>query len=333
MTQRRLSDTTVIITGGTAGVGRATARAFADAGASVGVIARSSEGLEATRLDLERRGARVATASADVADAEAMYAAATALQTALGPVDTWVNNAMVSVFSPVTEMTAEEFRRVTEVTYLGYVHGTLAALRTMRPRDRGSIVQVGSALAYQSIPLQSAYCAAKFAIRGFTDSLRIELRHEGSRIRLVMVQLPAHNTPQFRWVRSRMPRRPQPVPPIFQPEVAADAIVWASQHSSREMYVGGPSIRAILAARLAPRIADMFLARNGFDAQQTGDRYVPRKDNLWHPVDGMHDAHGVFDDRATEHSVMADLAMKRRTLAVAGGALAAGVVATTMARR
>ena len=235
----------------------------------------------------------------DVADPDQVEAAAAAVDRAFGPVDIWVNNAMLSVFSPVKEMKPEEYRRVTEVTYLGYVYGTLAALRRMLPRDRGIIIQVGSALAYRGIPLQSAYCAAKHAIQGFCDSLRCELIHDGSRVRLTMVQMPALNTPQFGWVKSRLPRRPQPVPPIFQPEVAAEAIVWAADHDRRELYVGWPTVKAIVGDKVAPGLLDHYLARHGVERQMTDEPEDPdRPDNLWEPVPGDHGAHGRFDHLA-----------------------------------
>jgi NAD(P)-dependent dehydrogenase (short-subunit alcohol dehydrogenase family) len=242
-------------------------------------------------------------APTDVADAEQVEAAATAVETALGPIDIWVNNAMVSVFSPVVEMRAEEFRRVTEVTYLGVVHGTLAALRRMRPRNRGTIVQIGSALAYRSIPLQAAYCAAKHAVAGFTESLRTELLHDRSRIHVTMVHLPALNTPQFDWTRSRMPRRAQPVPPIFQPEVAARAILWAATHRRRQVAVAWPTVEAITGEKVAAGALDRYLAKTGYDAQQTdqaADQQQP--DNLWSPLPGDRGAHGRFDDRARSFS-------------------------------
>src|SRR5512145_2901551 len=246
----------VVITGASAGVGRATVRAFARRGAHIGLIARGRDGLEGARQEVEALGGKALVLPTDVADADQVEAAAAAVEEQLGPIDIWINNGMVSVFSPIKEMTCEEFRRVTEVTYLGYVYGTLAALKHMLPRDRGVIVQVGSALAYRGIPLQAAYCGAKHAVQGFNDSLRCELLHDGSNVRLTMVQLPALNTPQFSWVKSRLPRKPQPVPPIFQPEVAAEAILWAAHQRRAEVYVGWPSAKAIVGNKLAPRLAD-----------------------------------------------------------------------------
>jgi len=251
-------------------------------------------------------------------------AAAEAVEARFGPIDVWVNNAMVSVFSPVKEMRADEYRRVTEVTYLGAVHGTLAALRRMLPRDAGVIVQVGSALAYRAIPLQSAYCAAKHALQGFTESLRSELYHDGSRVRVVMLQMPALNTPQFDWVRSRLPRRAQPVPPVFQPEVAADAIVWATRHHRNEVFVGWPTVKAITGNRIVPRLLDHYLARFGYDSQQTSEPEDPaRPDNLWSPVEGDPGAHGRFDRQALGRSLEFWAVKHRDALALAAGSLVA----------
>ncbi len=325
----------VVITGASAGVGRAAARAFAAQGASVALLARGEDGLEGARADVERAGGRALAISVDVAESESVEAAAARVEAELGPIDVWVNNAMVSVFSPFKDMTAEEFRRVTEVTYLGCVHGTMAALKRMMPRNSGSIVQVGSALAYRSIPLQSAYCGAKSAIRGFTDSLRCELLHDKSRVHLTMVQMPALNTPQFGWSKSRMPRKAQPVPPIFQPEVAARAIVWASLHRRRELYVGWPSVKAIVfGAKLAPAVGDEVLGRTGYDAQQTNEPSDPSApNNLFAPVAGDHGAHGSFDHRAKARSFALWVALHKWPLAVALGSVAAGAVAIAMKPR
>src|SRR5881227_1605023 len=293
----------VVITGASAGLGRATARAFAREGAHIGLLARGRDGLEGARRDVESLGGRALVLPTDVADAEQVERAAEAVEREFGPIDIWVNNAMVSVFSPVKEMKPEEYKRVTEVTYLGVVYGTLAALKRMLPRDRGVIVQVGSALAYRGIPLQSAYCAAKHAIQGFVDSLRCELLHDKAQVRVTMVQLPAMNTPQFSWVKSRLPRRAQPVPPIYQPEVGAEAILFAAHNDRREMYVGYPTVEAIVGDKIAPGFADKYLAKNGYDAQQTAEPVEPdRRDNLWEPVPGDHSAHGEFDDRASTSS-------------------------------
>ncbi|HSU96341.1 MAG TPA: SDR family oxidoreductase, partial [Gemmatimonadaceae bacterium] len=242
----------VVITGASAGVGRATVRKFAQRGAHIGLIARGIDGLDGARRDVEACGGKALVFEVDVADADAVDAAASAVEGTLGPIDVWVNDAMTSVFSPFKEMTAAEFKRVTEVTYLGFVYGTMAALKRMLPRNRGTIVQVGSALAYRSIPLQSAYCGAKHAIAGFTDSIRCELIHDHSRVHITMVQMPALNTPQFGWVKSRLPNKPQPVPPIYEPEVAADAIFWAAHHRQREVWVGIPTIAAIVGNKFIP---------------------------------------------------------------------------------
>ena len=317
----------VVVTGASAGVGRAVTRAFAARGARLGLLARGEEGLAATRAEVVEAGSEALAVPTDVADAQAVEEAARAVESALGPIDVWVNDAMVSVQAPVTETSAEEFRRVTEVTYLGYVHGTLAALRRMVPRDRGTIVQVGSALAYRAIPLQAPYCAAKHAIKGFTESLRTELRHAGSNVHVPMVQLGAINTPQFTWMRSRLPRHPQPVPPIFQPEVAARGVLWAVDHPRRpELHVGGRAAATIWAGRLVPGLVDRYLARTAFDAQQTGDP-VPsdRADNLHEPVPGDRRAHGLFDDQARARSPHLVVATHRRA-ALATVLAAAGLV-------
>jgi NAD(P)-dependent dehydrogenase (short-subunit alcohol dehydrogenase family) len=289
----------VVVTGASAGVGRATAHAFADRGDAVALIARDALALEDAAREVESRGGRALVLPLDVSDSAAVDVSAARVEAELGPIDIWVNNAMVSVFSPVREMTADEYRRVTEVTYLGYVHGTLAALRSMLPRGEGVIVQVGSALAYRAIPLQSAYCAAKHAINGFSESLRVELLHDGSRVRVTQVQLPAVNTPQFDWVRSRLSGRAQPVPPIFQPEVIAEGIVWAAEHDRRELVIGLSADLAILGDKVAPGLADRYLAGNGYDSQQTDEPEDPdRPDNLYEPVHGLHRTHGRFDDQA-----------------------------------
>ena len=293
----------VVITGASAGVGRATTRKFARLGARIALLARGTDGLEVAQREVEELGGTAIVVPVDVANAEQVEAAAARVEIDLGKIDIWINNAMASVFSPIKKMTPEEFRRVTEVTYLGCVYGTLAALKRMLPRDHGTIVQVGSALAYRGIPLQSAYCAAKHAVQGFCDSLRCELLHDKSGVRLTMVQLPALNTPQFGWVKSRLPRKAQPVPPIFQPEVAAEAIYFAAHNPRREFYVGLPSVKAIVANKIAPGLLDHYLARTGYDSQQyDGPEDPNRPDNLWQPVPGDHGAHGAFDARASNWS-------------------------------
>lgn len=294
----------VVITGASAGVGRAAVREFAKHGAWLGLIARGVEGLEGARREVEAAGGRALVLRADVADPAQVEAAARRVENELGPIDIWVNNAMASVFSPIKEMSAEEFKRVNDVTYLGYVYGTLAALKYMLPRDRGTIVHVGSALAYRSIPLQSAYCAAKHAVLGFFASLRTELMHDKSNVKTVMVQMPALNTPQFGWVKSRLPRKAQPVPPIFQPEVAARAIYYAAHHPGRrEYYVAWSTVKAIVGNKLMPSFGDHYLARDGYDSQQhDGPEDPNRPNNLWEPVAGDHGAHGSFDDLAEASS-------------------------------
>jgi len=300
-----------VVTGGSAGVGRAAAVAFAKEGLDVAVIARGEERLESAKRELAAYGVRATAVSADVADAEQVEAAAESIESELGPIDVWVNNAMATVFAPMSDITPDEFRRSTEVTYFGSVWGTLAALRRMRKRDAGVIVQVGSALAYRGIPLQAPYCGAKHALQGFLESLRTELLHDGSNVKLTMVQLPAINTPQFTWGRAKLPHTPQPVPPIFQPEVAADAIVWAARNPQRQLMVGWPTVKAIVGNAIAPAFADHYLARNGFDAQQTEQPADPgRPDNLFEPVPGNQGAHGPFDSRARSRSIQL-LARKR----------------------
>jgi NAD(P)-dependent dehydrogenase (short-subunit alcohol dehydrogenase family) len=324
----------VVITGASAGLGRATVREFARHSASIGLIARGSDGLEAARREVEAAGGRALMLPLDVANAADVEAAAARVESTLGPIDIWVNNAMTSVFSPIKEMTAEEFKRVTEVTYLGYVYGSLAALKRMLPRDRGTIVHVGSALAYRSIPLQSAYCAAKHAVLGFFASLRTELLHDGSNVKTTMVQMPALNTPQFGWVKSRLPRKAQPVPPIFQPEVAARAIYYAAHHPEpREYYVGLSTVKAILGNKLAPGLGDRYLANAGYDSQQhAGPEDPHRPNNLWHPVPGDHGAHGTFDERASSFSMELWLETNRKWLGAGLGLLAAGLLFSQLGR-
>ena len=325
----------VVITGASAGVGRATVREFAKRRASIALIARGTDGLEGARREVESAGGRALVLPVDVADATQVEAAAERVESTFGPIDIWVNNAMASVFSPIKEMTAEEFKRVTEVTYLGYVYGSLAALKRMLPRDRGTIVHVGSALAYRSIPLQAAYCAAKHAVLGFFASLRTELLHDGSNVKTTMVQMPALNTPQFGWVKSRLPRKAQPVPPIFQPEVAARAIYYAAHHPERrEYYVGFSTVKAIFGNKLAPSFADHYLARDGYDSQQhDGPENPNRPNNLWQPVSGDHGAHGTFDERASSFSMELWLEMNRKWLGAALGLLAAGALLSRVKRQ
>jgi len=319
----------VVITGASAGVGRATARKFARHGARIGLLARGIDGLEGARKEVEELGGRALVVPTDVANPDQVEAAAARIEAELGAIDVWINNAMTSVFSPIKQMTPEEFRRVTEVTYLGCVYGTLAALKRMLSRNRGVIVQVGSALAYRGIPLQAAYCAAKHAIQGFCDSLRCELIHDNSKVRLTMVQMPALNTPQFGWVKSRLPRKAQPVPPIFQPEVAAEAIYFAAHNPRREFYVGMPSVAVIMTNKFAPGLLDRYLARTGYDSQQYDGAEDPKRpDNLWQPVPGDHGAHGAFDARAKSWSPALWTSEHRTWIAIGAAALVlAGLVA------
>ena len=321
----------VVITGASAGVGRATARAFAADGWDVALVARGEAGLEAAADEVRAAGRRALVLPLDVADAGAVDEAAGRVEAELGPIDAWVNIAMESVFAPVAETSADEYRRVTEVNYLGYVNGTLAALKRMMSRDAGVIVQVGSALAYRSIPLQSAYCATKHAVVGFTDSLRCELIHEQSHVQVTAVHLPAVNTPQFGWVRSRLPRRAQPVPPIFAPEVAAKAILAATCHPRRELFVGWPTLLSVWGQKVAPGLMDRYLGRNGYASQQTDLSRPDRDDNLDRPLDDAtdHGAHGRFDERERTWSPALELSLHRRLVAglVATGAAAAIVAA------
>ena len=318
----------VVVTGASAGVGRATVAEFARRGAHLGLIARGRERLEATRREVEELGGKALILPADVADSQQVEQAAERVERELGPIEIWVNNAMTTIFAPFLEITPEEFKRATEVTYLGQVYGTMAALKRMHARNRGTIVQVGSALAYRSIPLQSPYCGAKHAIVGFTDSIRSELIHDKSAVHITAVMLPAMNTPQFSWCRTRLPLHPQPVPPIFQPEVAARAIVWAAKHKRRDVYVGFPTVKAIYGNELAPSFADRYLAKNGYSGQQTSEPVSPdRPDNLLEPVeDGNYAAHGIFGDRAMTFSVQSSINLESMTLIGYRGLVASATV-------
>jgi NAD(P)-dependent dehydrogenase (short-subunit alcohol dehydrogenase family) len=315
----------VVVTGASAGAGRAAVRLFARKGADVALIARGKDGLEAAKREVESYGRRALVLPTDVSDADAVEKAADKAEYELGPIDVWVNVAMVSVFSPFLEMTPAEFKRVTEVTYLGYVYGTMSALKRMQARNRGTIVQVGSALAYRSIPLQAAYCGAKHGIVGFTDSIRCELTHTNSNVHITAVHMPALNTPQFSWVKSRLPRKPQPVPPIFEPEVAARAIVYAATHRRRELWVGTPTVEAIQAQKFIPGLLDKYLGKTGYAAQQYDGAADPnRPNNLWEPLPGDFGAHGNFDSRAHKRSWQLTLNLNRRWIAL--GILAAGAI-------
>jgi len=330
---------TVVVTGASAGVGRAVARAFGARGANVALLARGEEGLEGAAKDVEAAGGTPLPIPVDVADASAVDAAAGQVVARFGGLDIWVNNAFSSVLAPFWRIGPEEFKRTTEVTYLGYVYGTRAALDRMLPRDRGAIVQVGSALAYRGIPLQSAYCGAKHAIQGFTESLRCELLHQGTQVRVTMVQLPAVNTPQFGWVRSRLRRRAQPVPPIYQPEVAARAVLYAADHPNRrEYWVGGSTAATLVANKVAPGLLDRYLARTGFGSQQRPQRHDPAdRGNLFEPVDtpagADEGAHGDFDDRAHHRSLQLWASQHHGLLAVTAGALATAATAARTLRQ
>jgi NAD(P)-dependent dehydrogenase (short-subunit alcohol dehydrogenase family) len=325
----------VVITGASAGIGRATARQFAQAGWRVALLSRGLDGLAAASADVARAGGEPLALQVDVADADQVEAAAADIEAQWGAIDVWINNAMATIFAPLQDITPTDFKRATEVTYLGSVWGTQAALRRMRARNAGTIVQVGSALAYRSIPLQAPYCGAKAALRGFTDALRCELAHEGSRVHVTMVQLAAFNTPQFEWGRTTLLRRPRPMGKVFQPELAARAIYWAATHRRRELWAGWPAVQAILGTRLAPGVLDRVLGRRAVAGQQSDEPLAPgRPDNLWSPVAGEFGAHGHFDAQAHTRSTQMWLTMQRDALLPAAALLlAAGVLFTRLLRR
>ncbi len=319
---------TVVITGASAGVGRAVAHEFARHHWNVAILARGEAGLRGTVRDIERAGGRAMAHRVDVADADAVMRAADETVKEFGAIDVWINVAMVTIYSPVQQTKPEEYKRATEVTYLGQVYGTLAALKHMVPRDAGRIICIGSALVYRSIPLQSSYCAAKAAVRGFLDSLRSELLHDGSRVRLTMVQLPAVNTPQFDWARSRMPRRLEPVPPIYQPEAIARHVYRAAHDMPRELWIGVPTWKAILGNMLVPGWIDGYLARHGYRGEMTSQAALKnRPDNLYDPVDTDPGAHGRFDRRAIPTVPAADPRWLKLAIAAALGTLVVGTVA------
>jgi short-subunit dehydrogenase len=315
----------VVITGATAGIGRATARLFAQQGASIGLLARDEERLEATRREVEELGGRAVAISVDVADADQVEAAAERVERELGAIDIWVNDAMTTVFSPFEEIPPEDFMRVTDVTYHGYVWGTRSALKRMRERNHGTIVQVGSAMAYRSIPLQTAYCGAKHAIKGFTEAVRTELLHDKSDVHITIVEMPAINTPQFEWGATTLDQHPRPMAPVFQPEVAAEAVVWAAHAKRREVMVGMSARMAVSGEKLFPGLLDRLLAKTGVSGQMMKESIAPdRPSNLWEPVPGDYGAHGRFDGEAYQHSAWLWLNMNRRlAVAVAGASVAA----------
>ena len=331
--RQRTGPKVVVVTGASAGLGRAIAHAFADRGDRVALLARNRTGLAAAAEEVRARGGQPLVLEVDVADPDQVEAAAERIERELGPIDVWVNNAMAAVFAPFLEVTPQEYRRGIEVTFLGSVNGARAALRRMVPRDTGSLIQIGSSLAYRGIPLQSTYCAAKHALQGLHDSLRAELLHEGSRVQITSVHMPAMNTPQFRLGLSRMPRKAQPVPPIYQPEVAARAVVWASDHRRREIWVGASTVATILGSRLAPGLLDRYLGRTGYSSQQTDEPVEPdAPDYLFSPVPGDHGAHGPFDDRAHTRSLQLPLTLHRNAVLTGVGLLGAATAALVRRR-
>lgn len=323
------STQTVLVTGASAGVGRAVAREFGSLGWQVALLARGDAGLRAAARDVEAAGGKAIAIPADMSDHRQVEAAADRIESELGEIDVWVNAAFATVFAPFDQIEADEFRRATEVSYLGFVHGTMAALRRMKPRDRGTIVQVGSALGERAVPLQSAYCGAKHAINGFTESLRTELMHDKSNVHVTVVQMPALNTPQFSWVLSRLPKHPQPVPPIYQPEVAARAVVFAARHPKHKQYwVGASTVATLLGQRVIPAVLDRYLARAGYASQQTDSSCKPEAVNLWEPADDERDfgTHGIFDDRSHSFSPESWLRRNAKFVTAAGGAAAAAAL-------
>lgn len=331
--QSRRRPPVVVVTGASAGVGRAVIRRFAELDhARIGLIARGRKRLHEAAEEVRALGGEALALPADVADFDALERASERVTDELGPIDIWINCAMATILAPFKEITPEEFRRVTEVTYLGFVHGTMIALKHMLERDRGTIVQVGSALAYRSIPLQSPYCGAKHGIVGFTDSIRSELLHDKARVKICVAHLPAVNTPQFEWARNRLPNRAQPVPPIFQPEVPAAGIHFLAHNPRRELWIGRSSIKAILAQKIAPGLLDRYLGATGYASQQTAEPETKRPDNLFEPAPGDYAAHGRFDEQASYRAPVL-LADEHKTASVALMALGAGILALILARR
>lgn len=326
----------VVVTGSSAGLGRAIAHAYAKCGCKLALLARNPEALAAAKEECEQLGGQAIFIPTDVSDADAVERAAGQIEEQLGPIDIWVNNAMVSVFSPVKEMEAADYKRVTDVLYLGFVHGTLSALRRMLPRDRGTIIQIGSALAYRSIPLQSAYCACKHAINGFTDSLRCELLHDNSNVKVTAIQMPAMNTTQFDWVKNRMPHDTQPVPPIFEPEVSAAVVVAAgfAKNPRREYWVGSPTVEAILGQKIIPGLLDLYLGKTGYKSQQIASepRDPNAPNNLYDFVPGVHSARGKFADRSKRTSAEVYVSLHREWFAL-GAFAVIGAAATLLALR
>jgi NAD(P)-dependent dehydrogenase (short-subunit alcohol dehydrogenase family) len=330
MTQTRQ---TVVVTGASGGVGRATARRFAGDGARVALIARGRRGLEGAAEEVREAGGEPMVIPADVADHDQVEAAAKSVEDAWGPIDVWVNVAMVTVYAEFLDIEPEEWRRATEVTYLGMVWGTRAALKRMTERDRGSIVQVCSAMSYRGIPLQAPYCGAKHACKGFTESVLTELRHHGSKVRVSMIQLPGVNTTQFTWGRTKLPKQTMPVPPMYQPEVAADAVHFAAHHNRRQIYVGLPTVMNIIGERTAPWLLDRFLAKTAYSSQMTSEDLDPRgHDNLFEPVDEDRGSHGPFDEKAHAHSIQYELSRHRRAVLTGLGTAAAGIGGMALAR-
>ena len=325
----------VVVTGASAGVGRAIVQAFAKRGAYIGLLARGHAGLEGAAREVEEFGGKALAIPTDMADPDQVEVAAEKVEQTFGPIDLWINVAMASVFSPFKEMNAVDFKRVTEVTYLGQVYGTMAALKRMLPRDSGHIIQIGSALAYRGIPLQSAYCGAKHAIQGFTESVRCELIHDKSNVKITMVQLPAVNTPQFSWVKSRLSHKAQPVPPIYQPEVIAEGVTYVADHYRRELFIGASTVITIQGNKVAPGLGDEYLGKTGYKSQQTNEPEKPnRPDNLWHPVDEDrdHGAHGAFDNRAIAKSSQLWVDTHRSILGLVGVGIAGMITAAIVWR-